>query len=425
MRKVLTDTLLRSLQARGSGRVELADAKCAGLAIRVAETGGRSWSFRFRDPRSGRVTRATLGTYPDLSLVAAREKATDMRRAVARGRNPVDEKRGERREAQEKMISALADRYLQKHARRFKKSHAADERNLRLHVLPKWANRRFDEIRRADVIELCEGMISAGTPTNANRVQALISKMFAFAVDESSLEANPCHRLAKRAAESRGKRTLSDEELRLFVAGCSKPPVSKAVGLALHLALLTAVRAGEIAGMRHDELRDLDRETARWELPGDRTKNGMPHVVPLSADAVALVREACSRTPQASVFVFPSPAIKDAPITAHALAVAMARIAKSLNATAPGAATWKAKPPSPHDLRRTAATRMAALGVPAEDVAACLNHKRRDVTGVHYDQYDRLREKQRAFKLWANHLASLLEHRAPEQLNVVPLRQVV
>jgi hypothetical protein len=82
------------------------------------------------------VTRASLGTYPELSLAAARDKAIDMRRSVVHGLNPVEEKRRERREAQEKAFPALAERYLEKHARRFKKSHAADERNLRLHVLP-------------------------------------------------------------------------------------------------------------------------------------------------------------------------------------------------------------------------------------------------------------------------------------------------
>jgi integrase len=292
-------------------------------------------------------------------------------------------------------------------------------------VLPVWSNRRFDAIRRADVIELCEGMISAGKATNANRVQALISKIFAFAVDESLIDANPCHRLAKRAAENKGKRVLSDEELCLFIAGCRSKPVSKRVGRALHIALLTAVRAGEVAGMRLDELKDLDRDSARWELSGDRTKNGMPHVVPLSADAITLIREACSALPEGCQFVFPSPTVEGAPITAHALAVAMARMGLRFDATAPGAATWKAEAPSPHDLRRTAATRMAALGTPAEDVAACLNHKRRDVTGVHYDHYDRMREKRRACELWTNHLASILAGGVREQSNVVPLRPAV
>jgi hypothetical protein len=83
MRKVLTDTLLRSLQSAASSRVELADAKCAGLTMRVTPAGGKSWSFRFRDPRSGRTsiscaghasvaheTKPKLTSYPDHSVGA-------------------------------------------------------------------------------------------------------------------------------------------------------------------------------------------------------------------------------------------------------------------------------------------------------------------------------------------------------------------
>jgi Arm DNA-binding domain len=81
----------------------------------------RSWSFRFRDPRSNRLSRATLGTYPDLSLAEARETAINMRRSVAKGTNPVEEKRRDREQAITRTFGTLADRYLREHARRFKK----------------------------------------------------------------------------------------------------------------------------------------------------------------------------------------------------------------------------------------------------------------------------------------------------------------
>jgi len=70
--------------------------------------------------------------------------------------------------------------------------------------------------------------------------------------------------------------------------------------------------------------------------------------------------------------------------------------------------TWSTERPSPHDLRRTLATGLARLGVPAEDVSACLNHVRRDVTRVHYDVYDRAREKRVAFERWSQHIGALL-----------------
>lgn len=94
MQKTLTDVLVRAIAAPASGRVEVGDTRCAGLTIRVTAAGVKSWSFRFRDPRSAAVTRATIGPYPEVSLATARDRATDMRKAVANGVNPVEANRG-------------------------------------------------------------------------------------------------------------------------------------------------------------------------------------------------------------------------------------------------------------------------------------------------------------------------------------------
>jgi hypothetical protein len=152
----------------------------------------RSWCFRFRDPRSGKTTRATIGGYPIVSLEQARERAGTLQRQVASGENPVESKRRERETASSKTFQALAERYLDEHARRHKRSSDADDRNLRLHILPKWKSRRYDEIKRADVIELVEGLVTDEKPTLANRVQALISSIFGFAMDADLVAGNPC-----------------------------------------------------------------------------------------------------------------------------------------------------------------------------------------------------------------------------------------
>jgi integrase len=420
MPTTFTSTLIRSLRAPTSGRLEIHDAKCRGLVIRVTPHGAKTWSFRFRDPRSGVLTRATIGPYPEITLAIARERAIDLRRGVASGINPIEAKRRERELSQSRTFGALAERYLNEHARRFKRSAAADERNLRLHILPKWAQRRFDEITRAVVIELCEGMVAAGTQTNANRVQALISKIFAFGVDAGLLSVNPCHRLAKRGVENRGRRVLTDEEITLFCTRSSQAPVSPRVSLALKIALLTAARAGEVAGMREEEIVDIDSSRARWEIPAHRSKNGHAHVIPLSVLAMQLVTEAMAMAARKSPFVFASPAVKGAPITAHALAVAMQRMSDRITVEMPGSDSWLAERPSPHDLRRTVATRLASLGVPSEDVAACLNHVRRDVTGRHYDMYARLNEKRRALDLWAQTIERIISGNRHDG-NVLPM----
>src|SRR5271169_6606286 len=122
MRKLLTDTFVRSIEKPGKGRVEFADLRCVGLTMRVTPNGAKSWSFRFRDPRSGKVTRATIGNYPDITLEKAREKGLALRRDVAEGVNPVEKKRSDRENANSRTFQALADRYMTEHARRHKKT---------------------------------------------------------------------------------------------------------------------------------------------------------------------------------------------------------------------------------------------------------------------------------------------------------------
>jgi integrase len=411
MRKALTDVLIRSLPAPPTGRTEAADVRAVGLEFRVTAANARSWSFRFRDPLSRKPLRATIGDYPDVSLGKARELADAMRRQVAVGVNPVEAKRRERQLAPLKTFQVLADRYLNEHARRHKRSAGADDRNLRLHVLPKWRDRRYDDISRADVIELVEGLVTAGKQTLANRVQALISSIFSFAMDADLVKGNPCARLRRRGVEVVGRRVLADNEIQLFWQAILNKPVSPRVGLALRLILITGVRPGEAAGIARAELEHLDDQKgrARWIIPPARSKNGRPHLVPLPEMARQTILSALALTNKEDKFLFPSPSVEEAPITAHALAVAMARFAEDLDPDA--GKSWRADPPSPHDLRRTVATQLAELGVVKEDRDAVLNHTPRDVGKKHYDLYEREREKRQALDLWASTLTAIIENR--------------
>ena len=338
------------------------------------------------------------------SFCGTRARADELRREVAAGRNPATHKR----EAPARTFAGLAERYLAEHARRFKRSADQDERNLRLHVLPRWGRRDFTSIGRADVIALAEKLAAAGKPVLANRVQALVSSIFSFAVDADLLQNNPCLRLRKRGQENAKTRTLSDEEIRTLWNHAAAPPVSRPVGLALRLVLLTACRPSEVAGMKVNELEiSTAGKVMSWTIPANRTKNGRAHYVPVAPLAGEQITKALSLADGSDV-VFPSRA---GGIAGHALAVAMDRIGKATKAK-----DW----PTARDMRRTAATRMAAAGVRSEDVSAILNHVRADVTGKHYDLYDRAKEKRAALTRWAQILAAILAPTPAD--NVIALR---
>jgi integrase len=296
------------------------------------------------------------------------------------------------------------------HSRRKKRSADGDDRNLNLHILPKWKNRQIDDIRRADVIELVEDLVTAGKPVLANRVQSLISSIFSFALDADVLSANPCARLRKRGEETAGTRILSDAEIRLFWRRSLLSPVSRGTGLAMRLQLLTGARPSEAAEIDLRELRVLDNaDSASWIIPGARTKNKREHLIPLSPMALAVVQSGLEIVDEGDEFLFPSPIKRTAPIDGHALAVAMRRMSESDKLTGAGSKTWKADPPTPHDLRRTFATRLAELGVAKEDRDACLNHTPTDVGSKHYDLYERAKEKRVAMQIWAKSLGEILD----------------
>lgn len=301
----LSDGFLRSVTPPAAGRLEISDSRCAGLVLRITPNGIKSWSYRFRDQVAGRLARATIGQYPAIGLAAARSRADAMRQEVAHGGNPAARKREDRATAGSKSFGALAARYMAEHSRRKKRSHAADDRNLRKHVLPRWKDRPFASIKRRDVIELVEGLVTAGKPVLANRVQSLLSSIFTFAMDAAELELNPCHRLRKRGLERVGKRVLSDGEIRLFWRGIVGPTRARRVGLGLRLALLTAARVGEIAGLCRAELERLSEPSrAAWIIPGARTKNGRAHVIPLSPLALDTVLDLLKLIEPSEQFIF-------------------------------------------------------------------------------------------------------------------------
>jgi integrase len=172
--------------------------------------------------------------------------------------------------------------------------------------------------------------------------------------------------LRKRGSEVVGRRVLSDHEIRLFWPTIVLRPVTRGVGLALRLAALTGARANEAAGAAKQEFQNLkEPPKAAWVIPGTRTKNKRDHLIPLSPLAVETVYAALELSGEDEEFLFPSPIAtvdQSKPIDRHALATAMARFANQLKGSGEAVKTRRAEPPSPHDLRRTAETRLSELG---------------------------------------------------------------
>ena len=177
--------------------------------------------------------------------------------------------------------------------------------------------------------------------------------------------------------------------------------------------LLTGQRPGEVAGAAIAELAEIDNDArARLEIPADRMKARRAHVVPLAPMALQIAREQLNRAFEGQDHVFPSHFAARGPIARHSMSHGLSRIIASLRVTKDGdaeaVASLKANPPTPQDFRRTVATGLAALGVLREDRLAVLAHAQGDVHGLHYDKYERLKEKRAALEAWERHVSELI-----------------
>jgi len=381
----LTDTIIRAAKADLGKRLEITDARCQGLELRVTDKGAKSFAFQYRSRRGdNKVVRLTLGAYPDLSLAKARSIADQHRHTITDGRDPREDKRVATVKAQGegKPFDEVADLYLEHYARPRKSSWRNDESYLR-RARAKWRNRPASTIRDDDVAKLLDE-IAAEAPVSANRTQSVLHTLFRWAKEPGRkyVTVNPVADMARRTRESPKQRVLDDGEIRKLWRGLDDPrlPTERSVALALKLILVTAARPGMVAGATSDELQGLDTKTPEWHLPGSRMKNRRPFIVPLSQEAVAIIREAMPDHDQ--VVVFPSRFHRRASIARHTLSQALLDIIGHL-----GMAKF-----TPHDLRRTAATVARRHGVPRDHVKALLAHIEGDVTAI-YDQYDMLTEK--------------------------------
>jgi integrase len=391
----------------------ISDTEVRGYRARRLPSGTVNFELRYTTD-AGLRSWIKLGEYGAITPDEARTLAKKRTGEVASGKDPGAHKRG----AHERTFAALADRYLNEHARRFKKTAEADVWALARYVLPHWHRRDYTTLERADLIKLVEGIIGAGAPVMANRVQALVSSVFSFALDADLIKAHPFMRLRMRGQERTKTRVLSDDEIRLFWRrSAESPAVSRATGLALRLVLVLGARVGEIAGMKtRGELEFQKGKPVAWTLPAERAKNERALLLPLPPLAVELIGEALTLAEKGDV-VF---ARDDRPMIGHDLTRAMRRLGATLPKGEPGADTWRADPPTCHDLRRSAATRMGAAGVRDEDIAAVLNHTPRGVTRRHYNLHDFAAAKRSALERWSAILSAIL---APSPANVVRMRR--
>ena len=390
----MTDVGIRKLKPKAQ-RYEVWEDGRTGFGVRVAPT--RRATFIYMYWLDNKARRMTLGVYGQgpgqLTLAAARVKYAEAKKAVSEGRDPAAESVTKRKAIREaESVGDLIDLYLEKWARPRKRSAAEDERILHKEVIPAWGNRKAREIKRRDIITLLDRIVDRGAPIQANRTLACVRRMFNWAIERDLLDASPCIRIKAPSPENRRDRALGDDELATFWHGLENAKMSETIRLALKLQLVTAQRKGEVVNA---EWAEIDRGNAVWTIPASRAQNNAQHLVPLSPLALGVL-DAIKASAPGSTYLFPSPR-GDHPIGGQSVDHALRNNRERIGVD----------DLSPHDLRRSAATRMAGLGVNRLVLSKVLNHVDRSVTG-RYDTFHYTDEKRAALERWGRKLEEII-----------------
>lgn len=398
------------------------DADVKGFALRVTPNGVKSYVLQYRTG-SGRSRRYTIGKHGSpWTPETARREAERLLRLVAAGEDPQASKEEARKPKDDDRFTAVATQFIERYAKPSNKSWAETKRILDRDVGPSWGERPITEIRRGDVIRLLDGVVDSGRPVHANRVFSAIRKLFNWCVERGILETSPCLNLKAPTRERPRDRVLTADELgRIWRAADALP---YPYGPWIKLLILTAQRRDEVAHMTWSE---VDLDAGLWTIPRERAKNDQAHHVHLSSVAVELLRT----LPRWEVSEFVFSATGRTPISAFSDAKETldARVVANLQQEAKGRGdTPDAVKPLPdwrfHDLRRTAATMMAEMGIPPHVVDKILNHTQGTIKGVAaiYNRHQYLEERKQALEAWAERLGALSHRsRASDEEPVLPV----
>ena len=422
MGKILTQAALDALTPALKRR-EIPDAKVSGLHHVIQPSGARSWALRYRF--AGRNTKLTIGRYPEIGIADARRKATVARAEISNGMDPARQKQEAKAEAKAKaseiaqaldVVETVTRTYIATHSKVKTRPRTVreTERIIDHDILPfrpkgsstDWRTRRLSSITRVEANALLDGIVARGKPFMANRVHEVLKALGRWAAERGIVERSPFEHLRPPAKELPRERVLTVPEIKALLAALDEKayPVKQLV----MMLLLTGARRAEVAQMKWAE---VDLEAKVWTLPRERSKNGHELVLPLSEALIDMLRGLPGFGKNPYVFSFGG----RGPVAnfkwKNRLDAAMAaRLGE-------GFTPWRL-----HDLRRSAASGMAEIGIAPHVVERVLNHRSGVIKGVSavYNRFSYQPEMRAALEAWSRRVDEIVSGETAS--NVVALR---
>lgn len=349
---------------------------------------GRLWRLRYRHSNVEKLL--ALGNYPDVSLKRAREKRDDARRLLADGVDPSARRKSDQQSRTE-TFEAIAREWLEHRAKTSAAITMRKAQWLLEMIFPRIGKRPIREVTAPELLSALRKIESRGHHETAHRAKQKCGQVFRYAIATGRAERDITADLRGALAPviSQNHASLTDPAeigaLLRAIDGYEGQPITAS---ALKLAALVFVRPGELRGARWSE---FDLNGAEWRIPGERMKMGEQHIVPLSRQSVAILRELHALTGSCE-FVFPSLLSLDRPMSNNTVNTALRRLG------------YTKEQMTGHGFRSMASTLLNEQGFPPDVIELQLAHAERNKVRAAYNKAQRLAERRKMMQTWADHL---------------------
>lgn len=392
-RRPLADTALAGLEP---DQKEYRELDSPGLYFRVKADGGKSWQLRYKK-QSGQWAWLGLGGYPEISGTLARKKATDLRKMIAEGIDPLEQKRADRiavEASNTRTFRAAANGWLQAKIDKGLADSTLDKIRTYLEkdILPALGDKLLDNITRTDCAALQASIEARDAHNVAEKCRTWVNQIFGRAIGLGLTENDPASRLrdiAAPAPKTKQHPHLLEPELPDFLRALKTTTSRLPARTAAWLCLWTASRPGMV---RLAEWSEFNLDDATWTVPAAKMKMRRDHVIPLPSQAVEALRELRNMTGR-SKWLFPGTGPKNPTLSENTINKVFAEIG------------YKGRLVG-HGTRHTASTLLRENGWEKDHIEAQLAHKEEGVSGI-YNKAQYLEQRTTMMQWYADHLDKL------------------
>ena len=388
----LNEMKIRNAKSRGKF-YKLTDS--GGLYLHVTEKGGKLWRFKYRF--AGKYKLLALGSYPEISLLDARQSRDEARRQLAKGIDPSAARRAQKQatiqeiETFELIAKEWHKRFFSTWSVRYAETLMS---RLELYIFPWIGKRPIAEIKAPELLAVLRRIESRGILDTTQRVRIICGQVFRYAVVTGRAERDPTTDLkgALPQPQKTNRAAITEpKKVGKLLRAIDGYQGSFVVQCALKLAPLLFVRPGEL---RHAEWEEIDLENAEWNIPGSKMKMKEPHLVPLSKQAIEILTELKELT-GAGRYVFPG-RTSERPMSDNAILAALRNMG------------YPKEEMSGHGFRAMARTILdEVLQVRPDFIEHQLAHAVRDPNGRAYNRTAHLNERRRMMQQWSDYLGGL------------------